>query len=67
MTSAADKVSMDEDETISEPAETSSEPVETISEPVKTSFEPEVDDSEFILQEANLSQIRNSVNQNKIK
>ena len=58
---SADKVSMDEDEAVS------LEPVETSPEPVKTSSEPEIDDSELILQEANLSQIRNSVNLNKIK
>ena len=58
---STDKVSMDEDEAVS------LEPVETSPEPVKTSSEPEIDDSELILQEANLSQIRNSVNLNKIK
>ena len=58
---SADKVSMEQDEAAS------LEPVETSSEPVKTSSEPQIDDSELILQEANLSQIRNSVNLNKIK
>jgi hypothetical protein len=50
-----------------EEEETSPEPVKDKGEPVNTSSEPEIDDCEMILQEANLSQIRNAVNQNKIK
>ena len=58
---STDNVSMEEE------GENSSKPVEASLEPVKTSSESEVDDSESILQEGNLSQIRNIVNQNKIK